>query len=1469
MTDTLDKLKKAFDQTISSATGVSPWNEPLVRRDAVRSSEILSVPIVQGGLGGWVGSAGFPYTSTTSDIGLQSGAALPARNSFEMGLGLPGVPDVDFVPYAAGSNRFGGKGPALIGHPISWEVVGPTLKSPYCDWQWKVDRALNQLLMETGPYSTPGGALPVSVNQAYNTAAGFDDIGGLYVLFTFTGEGFTGSLTGRSPITATYKSKAPYELFRVATIVGLQINLRSEKLLTDYYGAGDGTRGITLVRPKVTRLAAFPVPVVGQVKPNRVFVFLPPERTANTEYAPPYNTSGASGSWFKGGYDVTGTNIAADPGTYGTPALTPIPRPIARLSAVISTAVPSTSNFWCIEIAAPNALIGTGAILRVSNVVESSLIDSTTGTAANAFGFFEVVSAVGAGPVVVTLARVTEANPDTGAVFYGSGPVATADAEISIEVFEGVHTIFTDANLNMGKLAAARLSNLIDPRTSGPSVTYRDIDTSPVVASTPDRAIFDTRIGSDPGNLLELGFRTVLFPAKKSGLNVLPDFDYPVDANNLVLDPDVNERQYIEIDYSAGVAYLSHTPAAGNPLCSITPNGTDPINTTPTNNPRQEVVLYAACVPYSTEEGQTGSGLRIMGSSPESVDAGLGESDFADVFGRRIITAPNAAQSLNPVGFASVETTLTDLSALPPSGFFFVCQAVSGVVTSKIGPYYYQYTDLTAGPPAEVRLNGITGPSGLVALDPALGWSIVLQRSLRSFTPTSASADTVRGAAKRVTALAFKNTTLSFGADGTVTLEPVSTSTLDSAYRAGLTSTPGIGRVIVSDGGPIETRPEGSSLYADPLELPLESHFFSNYNLGIDTTESKVGFDFVGRRSNTIVAPYSGLDNFAGFIDRRVFAPQTPGGYTILGDLPSGSPLFDVDVIAASRISLDTAGNQFHDGTADQKTLLVNDLDLIHLPGVGVFLLHLPVVSTATDYDLVNLDGSVPVLTFPLNVKSCTVYRPRFMTGKGFDDGPSPITGTGGTWITGQGEKPALRVLAGSGVVVDGPDEGGSITALEFWYRALDRIPQTNIGFDTFGRLTSTLRPIHMPDADVTYRGNFLTRSVGDQALSADLSVGHLVEDKRGNVNYSYDFLSLRAYTNTTYAFTVVDVDRISIAVPPTVTDLAPGLSLFVELTGLTPTVPAENGLYVCQFAPNIAPPPVEFTLRKLGDVPSLTIADTGTAKFYIGSFLGKYTDGNYSSTPSPTYTSTTYTPTLSLGVAPDANAVGLVINGPDLAGRPNAAAFRVLGAQQIGNQVRAVLRYTVDFLGNVDASGAVAAEDYLLHTPISRSVVVPMKDGYPKDTGGTPDWDLLYVLSIPHWEGNVVSGELLFPLHIPNYCSIVNVLVVVSPKFVVAATANRMQAQLLTLDHDFTTPAAPTMTSIGQECDNGAVAIQTLNLRTSPNLGSGFLVDQVVTATAGTKEWFLRIRNNATSGAGDLVYSVQVQLALNRPSAL
>ena len=194
----LDILKKAFLNATSTSLVTKAWNEPFTRRESTHAEQVFPAPALPSDVGGWVASSGTPYATVESTastvLPIQQGSAAPSRTYFETRPGRSGFNDVDFVPYNWGTNRFGNKGGALLGHPISWEVVGPTGKSPFTHWQWAVNTGTNTLTLEEGvlsqlfttvaPHVAPA-TIP-TVGQAYGLSALPN--GGLYALVEIIGE---------------------------------------------------------------------------------------------------------------------------------------------------------------------------------------------------------------------------------------------------------------------------------------------------------------------------------------------------------------------------------------------------------------------------------------------------------------------------------------------------------------------------------------------------------------------------------------------------------------------------------------------------------------------------------------------------------------------------------------------------------------------------------------------------------------------------------------------------------------------------------------------------------------------------------------------------------------------------------------------------------------------------------------------------------------------------------------------------------------------------------------------------------------------------------------------------------------------------------------------------------------------------------------------------------------------------------
>jgi len=145
----LDKLRKAFESQGRTRLALDPWQEHIDRDAQVNLARAgLAAKTLEGFSGSWAAQYNYswgsrvqpdmPASPPEATEGIDPlGPPVPLRAKTHH-VGKRGVPEVNFVPYNWRTNAFGSKGPSLVGHPISFEVLGPTLKSPFTDWTWDV-----------------------------------------------------------------------------------------------------------------------------------------------------------------------------------------------------------------------------------------------------------------------------------------------------------------------------------------------------------------------------------------------------------------------------------------------------------------------------------------------------------------------------------------------------------------------------------------------------------------------------------------------------------------------------------------------------------------------------------------------------------------------------------------------------------------------------------------------------------------------------------------------------------------------------------------------------------------------------------------------------------------------------------------------------------------------------------------------------------------------------------------------------------------------------------------------------------------------------------------------------------------------------------------------------------------------------------------------------------------------------------
>lgn len=1322
----IDILKKAFQNVTSTSLATRAWDEPLTRRESTHAEQVFSAPALPSSVGGWMASSGTPYATventSSPTLPIQQGGAAPSRTYFETRPGRSGFNDVDFVPYNWGTNRFGNKGGALLGHPISWEVVGPTGKSPFTHWQWAVNTGTNTLTLEEGVMSQLFTTIPPhvapatvpTVAQAYGLSAMPN--GGLYVLVELTGDETNNLLLApANALVPIDQRTARFELFRVASWAGQDLVLNSSKLLTGYFtavGVNDKIKSITLIQPKVTRLASIPLTLDGVTQQNQVFVVVPPERAAKSEYMPPYNGSGVCPDWsVNGNFDFAGTIPTGELTSYGTPNLLPVPAPVQRnLKGYFTAAPPASANLWDIFVTFGGTFT-VGQILQV-HTVERAL--ATDDQVSQSLGWFEIQNVVAGAPNTLTLRRVPEVNSLTGEVFYGNGPTGGLSEKVVVDLYDNVGTIFTDPVLNISKVIASRLDHIIDPKVVDTS--FR----SGLSSNPPGPAVFNTVTGSNPGNLTDLGFRVVLFPAKDlGGLVIGPDFDNPITGNTVVLDPTIPATgQFIEMDYSAGVVYLSHPPVPG-PGCAVAPNG---IIADPTANVRGEVVLYAALVPYSREESQRGTGTQVKTTR---VGGEFGPNDAVDVYGQRLVCTPD------PTMYGALGTTLLLAPTTvppPPSGWFQLGEADTiaySPFVSMGGPNYYGWFD-----PATNTLYGI----GALAPYTITAQTRVVFLKGPPFPKTAYDSDGVRGASKRAPFLNFRGTRTTVAPDGSVVISPV--ATLDDAYRANDPTALGMGRVITVDGGAVEARPDataGGDIFNASFRV----------NTSTSTPGNQVGYDFLG------ADPVGGNDPYAGFIDRRAFTPATTA--TTLASN------FSCDV-AAGVVSVDPAGlDWFWEPTGYNKTLLLFYQDLIQVAGV-TYLVAGYSGATGHDISIVNLDGTVPTIAYGSGLytgTTATVYRAKFFTGRGDTGNPALNLNT---WISGQAQSEsllqqplgALNLYAGSATATSPGDGGGSTASLAFWSRfnilGSDEVLSTAY-LDTFGRLVSSLNPFYMTGGalpDYLYRGDFVSRGIKDTLAPLIPTIGHIVEDYTYN-SYRYDFLSLMALAPASPAYAGTATANIATQGEVTVVlaySLIPYGATIAEVVSVNGDT-TQRGLHLVYSTDGAT----HIYIRGLDDTLPTAYApgDILSIRLHVFDVPGRHSLGKYLT---PGSSPATHTSTHTLGVGLDVDSVGLVIAGPDrVLGGADRHAYRVTQAIGSGGAVTPSNQETA----SLDVGGYHKSKDYLYGLPlpvITKQLNMATFTGL--DAFGSAQW-AFDTSSASTWFALTHATILRIPLELPR----------------------------------------------------------------------------------------------------------------------
>jgi len=845
--------------TSTTQSGREPWQEKLSRLTTVPTGKVAQAALVTQGLGGsWAGQwGGFPIATEDDQQSLGPNAV----QTVPYMLGRLGMQEINFAPYAHGTNRFGSKGGSLLGHPISFAVVGPTLKNWHTNIQWVLfdnvpATGLRMIICPSEAYSIaspPGPPLPV-IPYVFPDYYGFDGSDwearfpcGLYVVFTQTGE--EGALAGPAiagdgglgdgyvnPSAGGFVNIVPLtdhskqEIFRVTDITGNTVTLDPAKPPRDYFefpalvpGQEHCCRQIMFLEPKATRCLA--VPDSGNPTESKTFVVIPPERSLNADNQYPYHEWTAN-PFFEDGIPVPADGTKAADDDYIQMPQLPVPKPSF-----------TTTGRLCGEVGDPavvdwgparmgiriDELGGTagrwiGSIVHITQVdvkQDGQLnVDVASGWQApleSLLGWFEVVDKV-FGIDLYVVRRIDEYDPVSGRAFWGPslafnleqiGIAAGDGINLKITVHDSISSLWTGDHFDYDKVDSARLTVLIDPNWVKASLKN---DLPGLGPNLPDRAIFDTgssdegasNSNADPGNLYDLGFRMVLFPAKLHPISgaIIPDFDRPVDSNEVVLNPSTYSlsEQWVEIDYANGLIRCSEAPKEGSDLWPTVAGVF-----TASDNPRGELVIFCSCVPYSREEGQLGTAPRATGvdnytGGEAACATGDTQTDGQDVYGERCYV-PLEAQTLESVSvpdptIAPLEIVLTGEVAdqLPQTGFIEILEGTTPngeavyedtVVRATTWGYYGAVNDAGTTRLRNIWGGGLDGASLAITAGTHVA---VLRRSVQlpvhatnGRFGTDYQQDTTYGQAKRGAALRFADAHVTDQLDGSVLVTPRNT----------------------------------------------------------------------------------------------------------------------------------------------------------------------------------------------------------------------------------------------------------------------------------------------------------------------------------------------------------------------------------------------------------------------------------------------------------------------------------------------------------------------------------------------------------------------------------------------------------------------------------------------------------------------------------------------------------------------
>jgi len=603
-TSDLDRLKKS-EQGIQATNDTT--SEPYQRSRVVRADEVKT------GLTKLNGSWASEYL-------VEDATANSSEAKIKTGLGQVGLGDIDFVPYGENTSRIGIKGAPTLGAPISFEVLGPTLKSPHVDWTWTIDPTANTITIThaTKTINTEYGiARSASTPQVISFEDLNNDFGGLYLIISHLGNtnekwSSTFSPVGLVSSDLANLEKDSLEIFKVAQInsTATVLTIDDNTPLSKVFNSTGDVAGITFLRKKSSRLLEAPK------SEGTTFFVMPPEKSSSLDFEPPLS------NWLGATYDASA--LAGTTTTYGSRISTPVPVAITHGTGVelLSCDIVQRGSEGAGEFSLKASDYQTqyvlgkfrdkdsasltsydfliGKILRIVKVDDSQAGTPLTDSERNAYyGYFEIVdhdsdpSNIGSYPEL-TLRRVSEQNHVTGNVVWN--PKYTSGIKVEFTIHRSISDLITSSNLQTVEVESARIKSLISPNMASVGEASANAISSLQRGSICTWDGNSLIYGNSPSNLSELGFGVVVYPAKLSTdtLSLVADYSNP-------LKPDL-----YEVDYEGATVYFKspYTQAS-----NITNHAT---------NPLKKTVLFISCVPLAQEASY---GVRLL-SSEDGMDKG-------------------------------------------------------------------------------------------------------------------------------------------------------------------------------------------------------------------------------------------------------------------------------------------------------------------------------------------------------------------------------------------------------------------------------------------------------------------------------------------------------------------------------------------------------------------------------------------------------------------------------------------------------------------------------------------------------------------------------------------------------------------------------------------------------------------------------------------------------------------------------